>query len=408
MECFQTYDIRSQQLEDYSIYLPTKSLSAGFPFTKVHFNDSSGFVLGVDMHSDLPIYFDPFIKSQSRVGHNIAVIGSTGAGKSFLMKKMVVNEIARGTKIFILDAENEYEKLAKELDGAYRDLYYKKGGRIYPLQLRYIDGTDKDSINNSLEETDCPLAKHLGFLETFFKTSFENISEKELVMLLSVVEALYNKKGIYKNTSINTLQSLKPTDYPIFSDLYNYLPEYKKKLNSKEKEKIIEQLEVLLSRFLTGTDAFLFNDYTNVDLSNDLVVFDLQKLLFSENQRIIDTQILNLITFLNNSIVVNKIEHEKGTLQDGENCITMIVDEFHLYVDKKDIMNNFGQLARRTRKYHSNMIIGTQSIQDFVGNASVLRHATAIFNNCQYTSFNRNSKKIFIKCTKRSISIISR
>ena len=39
-------------------------------------------------------------------------------------------------------------------------------------------------------------------------------------MLQSVVESLYNTKGIFKNTSINTLQSLKPTDYPTFSDVY--------------------------------------------------------------------------------------------------------------------------------------------------------------------------------------------
>ena len=56
-------------------------------------------------------------------------------------------------------------------------------------------------------------------------------------MLLAVVESLYNKKGIFKNTSINTLQSLKPSDYPIFSELYEYLPSYKKDLESNEKKK---------------------------------------------------------------------------------------------------------------------------------------------------------------------------
>ena len=88
-------------------------------------------------------------------------------------------------------------------------------------------------------------------------------------MLLAVVEKLYNKKGIFKNTSINTLQSLKPSDYPIFSELYEYLPIYKNDLESDEKKKIIDQLEILVSRFLTGTDAFLFDGHTNIDLSND-------------------------------------------------------------------------------------------------------------------------------------------
>lgn len=42
------------------------------------------------------------------------------------MKKIIVNEFARGTKIFIFDAENEYEKLVKANDGEYIDLYSKK------------------------------------------------------------------------------------------------------------------------------------------------------------------------------------------------------------------------------------------------------------------------------------------
>ena len=382
MECFQNYDITNNSLKDYSVYLPTLTLSAGFPFTKTYFNDSSGYMLGIDLHTSLPIFFDPFVINNQRTSHNLAIVSSTGGGKSFTMKKMIINEYARGTKIFIFDAENEYKNLVLNNGGEYIDLYSKKGGIINPLQIRYIPSDD----DKETKETDCPLAKHLGFLEAFFKTAFEDITEKELVMLLSVVEALYNKKGIYKNTSINTLQSLKSTDYPIFSELYNFLPEYKKKLNSNEKIKIIDQLEILVSRFLTGTDSFLFDGHTNIDLSNDLIAFNLQELLYSGNQRLINTQTLNLLTYLNNNIVSNKIQNEKNK-DNKKKHISIIVDEFHLFIDEKnnEVLKNFGQLARRVRKYSTNLIVSTQSVKDFVGNATVLRHATAIFNNCQYT-----------------------
>jgi len=381
MECWQNFDITTTSLNDYSIYLPTLTLSAGFPFSKTYFNDYKGYMLGVDLHTSLPIFFDPFTLNNQRTSHNLAIISSTGGGKSFTMKKMIINEFARGTKIFIWDAENEYKNLVLANGGEYIDLYSKKGGIINPLQIRYIPSDDEDK---SLKETDCPLAKHLGFLEAFFKTAFESITEKELVMLLSVVESLYNNKGIYKNTSINTLQSLTPEDYPIFSELYEYLPIYKKKLESNEKKKLIDQLEILISRFLTGTDAFLFDGHTNIDLSNDLIAFNLQELLYSGNQRLINTQVLNLLTYLNNSIVANKIQNEKS---DIKKHISIIVDEFHLFIDEKnnEVLKNFGQLARRVRKYSTNLVVSTQSVKDFVGNASVLRHATAIFNNCQYT-----------------------
>lgn len=382
LETWQSYDITTNSLKDYSNYFPTLTLGAGFSFTKASFIDSSGYMLGVDIHTSLPVFFDPFVITNKRTSHNLAIVSSTGGGKSFTMKKMIVNEFARGTKIFIFDAENEYEKLVKANDGEYIDLYSKKGGMINPLQIRYIP-SDEDQ---ETKETDCPLAKHLGFLEAFFKSAFDNINEKELVMLLAILESLYNKKGIYKNTSINTLQTLKAEDYPIFTDLYNYLPEYKKQVEGVEKIKIIDQLQILISRFLTGTDSYLFNSHTSIDLNNDLIAFNLQELLYSGNQRIVNTQILNLLTYLNNSIVGNKIVNEKRNSGDKQH-ISIIVDEFHLYIDENnnEVIKNFGQLARRCRKYNTNLILSSQCISDFLGNANVLRHATAIFNNCQYS-----------------------
>jgi len=298
------------------------------------------------------------------------------------MKKMIVNEYARGTKIFIFDAENEYKKVVEANNGEYIDLYSKKGGIINPLQIRFIPSDDD---GKEIKDTDCPLAKHLGFLEAFFNTAFDNISEKELVMLLAVVEALYNEKGIYKNTSINQLQNMRNEEYPIFSELYDFLPTYKNKVESKEKKKLIDQLEILISRFLTGTDSYLFDGHTTINLENDLIAFNLQELLYSGNQRLINTQSLNLLTFLNNGIVANKIINDKLN-KEQKKKIMVLIDEFHLFIDENnfEVLRNFGQLARRIRKYSGAVVVATQSIKDFVGSSGILRHATAIFNNCQY------------------------
>ncbi len=378
LEIWQSYDISSKPLKDCSVYLPTMTLSVGFPFTKTYFNDSTGYLLGYDKHTDLPIYYDNYYLNNSRTSHNVAIVSSTGGGKSFTIKKMIVNEFARGTKIFIFDAENEYEKLVKTNGGEYIDLYSRGGGIINPLQIRYLPSDEEDT-----KEIDCPLAKHLGFLEAFFKCSFESITEKELVVLISIIEKLYNKKGIYSNTSINTLESLKNDDYPTFSELYNYLSEYAKEVKSEDKKKIINQLDILLSRFLSGTDAYLFDGHTNIDLSNELIGFNLQQLLFSNNKRLINTQTLNLLTYLNNNIVSNKINNDKTKMKKH---ILIAVDEFHLYIDENnfEVLKNFGQLARRIRKYSGSLVVSTQSIKDFVGSNEILRHATAIFNNCQY------------------------
>lgn len=378
LETWQSYDISTKPLKDYSVYLPSLTLSVGFPFTKTNFNDSLGYLLGSDLHTDLPVFFDNYFLNNLRTSHNIAIVSSTGGGKSFTMKKMIVNEFVKGTKIFIFDAENEYEKLVKRNGGEYIDLYSRKGGIINPLQIRYIESDDEET-----KEIDCPLSKHLGFLEAFFKSSFENINEKELIMLINITEKLYNKKGIFKNTSINTLESFKPEDYPTLSELYNYLSEYSKEIKSDEKKNLIEQLDILLSRFLSGTDSYLFDGYTNINLNNDLIAFNIQELLYSKNSRLINTQILNLLTYLNNNIVSNKIINDRSNVKKH---IMIIVDEFHLFIDEDnfEVLKTFGQLARRLRKYFGSLVVSTQSIKDFVGNHQILRHATAIFNNCQY------------------------
>lgn len=379
-ELWQSFDITTNNLKDYSVYLPTLTLSASFPFTKTHFNDYNGYMLGVDIHTSLPIFFDPFyLNKRTRTSHNIAIVASTGGGKSYTMKKILVNEFARQSKILILDAEGEYEKLVMRNGGEYIDLYSKSNGLINPLQIRYIPN-DENSKN-----ANCPLPKHLGFLESFFKSAFEDITEKELVTLLKMIELLYNKKGIFSDTTIEELQRFKNTDYPIFADLERFIPEYKQRNNSPEKIQIINQLEVLLSRFLTGTDAYLFNGYTTIDLSNDLIAFNMKELLYSGNKRLINTQTLNLLTYLNNAIVSNKINNDKLESQ-YKKPICIVADEFHLFIDEDnfEILKNFGQLARRIRKYTGSLIVATQSIEDFVGNSNILRHSKAIFNNCQY------------------------
>lgn len=380
MEAWHSFDITGFLLKDYAFSLPTLTIASGFPFTKTFHNDTNGYILGVDNQNDLPIFFDPFyLNKKTRTSHNIAVVASTGGGKSFAIKKMIVNEFARKSKIFILDAEEEYKKLVMQNGGEYIDLFSKKNGVINPLQIRYIPNDDMS------KEEDYPLPKHLSFLENFFKSAFEDITDSQVIILSRIVESLYNKKGITKDTSITELEKLKNTDYPIFTELYNFLPEYKKNISIPEEIKSINQIQIYISRFLNGTDSYLFNGYTTIDLSNDLIGFNLKDLLYSDNRRLINTQIINLLTYLNNAVVTNKINNDKLESK-YKKPICIVADEFHLFIDEEncEILKNFGQLARRIRKYTGSLIVATQSINDFIGNNDVLRHAKAIFNNCQY------------------------
>lgn len=389
MEGWQAFDITKSGFEDYHNYLPSLTLASSFPLTITNFNDETGYMLGSDIHTALPIIFDLFHKNSSRPSSNLAIIASTGGGKSFTLKKMIINEINRGNKVFIFDAEGEYKKLVTRNHGEYIDMYSSSCGIINPLQVRFLpsDKEEKDDSDiNTINYEDCPLAKHLGSLETFIKCAFEEITESEVVVLLDMIEKLYKRFGITKNTKISSLEKLENNDYPIFSDLIDFLPDYRHMINNSEQLKIVDKLEILLDRFKVGTDAMLFNGYTSVNLESNLIAFNVKDLLYSKNKRIITTQLVNLLTYLNNIIIGNKIVNDKNKDKSRIHNIAIIVDEFHLYLKNTDseVLLTFEQIARRIRKYHGAFIPATQSIHDFLGDDDSVRSATAIFNNCQY------------------------
>ena len=270
MEAWQSYDLTDKSFKDYAMYLPTITLASTFFFTENYHNDTTGYLIGEDSAYGLPIFFDPFYLSKNRTSHNIGVIGTSGSGKSYFLKLMITNEFARGTKMFLFDIENELQKLCQRCGGEYIDLSSKS--LINPLQVRYVlTDDDEGSI----------LGKHLGFLENFFITAFEDISEKELVVLLDIVEKFYNSRGISKQTTLEEFEKMTSKDYPIFSDLYAFLLEQQRGCESKELSRILVNIEVLLKRMVIGQDSNLFNGITTIDLSNNLVVFNLQELLFN-------------------------------------------------------------------------------------------------------------------------------
>ena len=389
MEGWQAYDINKNGFEDYNNYLPTLTIGASFPLTITNFNDETGYYIGEDIHTKLPTIIDIFHKDTTRPSHNMAVIALSGGGKSFTLKKMIINEVNRGNKCFLFDAEGEYEKLVRKNKGEYIDLYSSSGGIINPLQVRFLPSDDEEKNINEITKInfeDCPLAKHLSSLETFIKCVYEEINESEVVVMLDMIEKLYNRFGITKNTKIANLEKLENTDYPIFSDLISFLPEYRKMITNPVQLKIVDKLEILLDRFNVGIDAMLFNGYTSVNLDSDLIAFNVKDLLYSKNKRIITTQLVNLLTYFNNIIVKNKIVNDRIEDDMQRQYMAIIVDEFHLYLKNtdSDVLLTFEQIARIIRKYHGSFIPATQSIHDFIGNDDSVRSATAIFNNCQY------------------------
>jgi type-IV secretion system protein TraC len=98
-------------------------LYGGFPGTR------SATQLLVSRRAEL-VTFDPW---DSDTAPHMLVTGKTGAGKSFLVADLILQQRRRGAAVFVLDKGDSYRRLAELLDGQYLRLSAERPITINPL-----------------------------------------------------------------------------------------------------------------------------------------------------------------------------------------------------------------------------------------------------------------------------------
>ena len=94
------------------------------------------------MHNSGLVIFDRF----SLENGNSVVFAKSGAGKSFTVKLEALRSMMFGTEIFIIDPENEYQRMCEAVGGAYVRLSLNSSTRINPFDLpKVIDSEEADN-----------------------------------------------------------------------------------------------------------------------------------------------------------------------------------------------------------------------------------------------------------------------
>ena len=126
--------------------MSTGALSTSFPFTSADLTDDHGILYGINMHNSGLVIFDRF----SLENGNSVVFAKSGAGKSFSVKLEALRSLMMGTEIFVIDPENEYQRLCEAVAGAYVRLSLNSTTRINPFDLpRVIDTEEADNALRS-------------------------------------------------------------------------------------------------------------------------------------------------------------------------------------------------------------------------------------------------------------------
>jgi type IV secretory pathway VirB4 component len=319
----------------------TGALSTSFPFTSSDLTDDHGIMYGINMHNSGLVIFDRF----SLENGNSVVFAKSGAGKSFTVKLEALRSLMMGTEVFIIDPENEYQKMCDAVGGAYVKLSLNSNTRINPFDIPQV--VDADEADNALRSN---LITLHGLLRLMMGGAAAQamqaangstaatgaLAPSEEADLDAALIETYAKAGI---TNDPLTHSAAP---PTIADLYDTL------LHMGGSG---PQLAQRLRKYTTGTFAGIFSMPSNIDINNPMVVFNIRDL---------EDELRPVAMY----IVLNYIWNK--TKADQKRRI-LVVDEAWQLMKYEDSANFLFSLAKRARKYNLGITTITQDVEDFMG-----------------------------------------
>lgn len=312
----------------------TGAISTSFPFTSADLSQENGVLYGINMHNSGLVIFDRFTLENG----NSVVFAKSGAGKSFTVKLEALRSMMFGTEIFIVDPENEYQRMCEAVGGAYVKLSLNSATRINPFDLPKVVDTEEadNALRSNLIMLHGLLRLMMGGAMSAAGATAAAMSPGEEADLDAALIETYAKAGI---TNDPLTHAGKP---PTINDLYDTL------LHMGGNG---PQLAQRLRKYTTGTFAGIFSQQSNISIDNPMVVFNIRDL---------EDELRPVAMY----IVLNYIWNK--TKSDRKKRI-MIVDEAWQLMKYQDSANFLFSLAKRARKYNLGITTITQDVEDFMG-----------------------------------------
>ena len=313
----------------------TGAISTSFPFTSADLTDNSGILYGVNMHNNGLVIFDRFRLENA----NMVVFAKSGAGKSFTVKLEALRSMMTGSDILIIDPENEYQKLSDAVGGSYISLSLTSDTRINPFDLPQVIDTEEadDALRANLVTLHGLLRLMLGGSQMAANGQvMGGLTPAEEADLDQGLIDTYARAGITSDPL--THHSMPPT----ISDLYDTL---------LHMGGTGPQLAQRLRKYTTGTFAGIFSQQSNIDINNNMVVF---------NVRDLEDELRPVAMYI-------VLSHIWNITRSQQKKRMLIVDEAWQIMKYDDSANFLFSLAKRARKYALGLTTITQDVEDLMG-----------------------------------------
>ncbi len=238
----------------------TTGLLSTYPFISSTIFDKNGIFIGTNIYNNSLVFIDRYDTNKYK-NANICIFGTSGAGKSFYTKLLILRYKLLGIKQYIIDPDREYNKICEKLNGVEIKLGPTSNTYINVLEIR----------KESIEDGECGyLAIKISKLIGFFNLIFGEMDEEEKALLEEKLIEVYKLKGINfddKSLLNENFEFKNEKQMPILEDLY-YI------LGQDERTK---KFKIKLIPFVEGSMKF-FNNYSNIKLDNELIVADIYDL----------------------------------------------------------------------------------------------------------------------------------
>jgi conjugal transfer ATP-binding protein TraC len=303
--------------------MDTTSLATTFPFTSSELTQENGIMYGINEHNESLVIFDRF----SMENANMLIFAKSGAGKSFTVKLEVLRQLMFGTEAIILDPEHEYEEMCRAVDGEYINFTFSSQAKINPFDLSAL-----------YEEGENELGQKIISLHGLLKVMLGDMTPQQDALLDRALVAAYKAKGITPDPSTQT------NEPPLMEDLYKALIG----MENKEADDISARLE----KFITGSFRGIFDQGSNVDITNPLTVFSVKEM--EEGLRPIAMYII--LDFIWTRVKKNLKKR------------ILIIDEAWYFMKHPDSASFIHSMVKRARKYFLGITTITQDVEDFLHN----------------------------------------